>query len=103
MDRREGLVAAGEWREEGGCGWGGGGAASVPALNDSLGQPLPHMLSGEREAHGQSQQTNRWKGGGGVREVKLIRLERFGHKLALEIWLNPEDFTQRKLLTLKPY
>lgn len=26
----------------------GGGAASVPKLNDSLGQPLLHMLPGER-------------------------------------------------------
>lgn len=60
-----------------GGGWGGGGAASVPTPNDSLGQPLPHMLSGEREARGESQ-TNRWKGEG-IREVKLIRIERFGH------------------------
>lgn len=29
---------------------GGLGAASVSTLNDSLGQPLLHMLSGEREA-----------------------------------------------------
>lgn len=44
----------------GGLGWswwvdeeeegGGLGAASVSTLNDSLGQPLLHMLSGEREA-----------------------------------------------------
>lgn len=42
----------GEGREE---------AASVPTLNDSLGQPLLHMLSGEREARMQTQ-TNRWRG-----------------------------------------
>lgn len=55
--------------------WVGRGAASVPALNDSLGQPLSHMLSGEREACRQTQ-TNRLKGGkGGIREVRLIRRE----------------------------
>lgn len=65
----EGLVVAG-----GRGGEVGGGAASVPTLNDSLGQPLAHMLSGEREARRQTQ-TNRGKGG--IREVKLIRIERF--------------------------
>jgi len=60
-------------------GWGGGGrgreeAASVPTLNDSLGQPLLHMLPGEREAR-MLTQTNRWRGDNerGLREVKLIR------------------------------
>lgn len=42
----------GEGREE---------VASVPTLNDSQGQPLPHMLSGEREARMHTQ-TNRWRG-----------------------------------------
>lgn len=58
-------------------GEGGEEAASVPTLNDSLGQPLPHMLSGEREAR-MLTQTNRWRGErGGLREVKLIGMEGF--------------------------
>lgn len=55
--RRQGE-GEGEGREEG---------ASVPTFNDSLGQPLLHMLSGEREAHMQTQ-TNRLRGKkGGLR------------------------------------
>lgn len=50
----------GEGREE---------AASVPTLNDSLGQSLPHMLSGEREARMQTQ-TNRWRGERGIKRGK---------------------------------
>lgn len=50
----------------GGDGWGWGwGAASVPELNDSPGQPRPHMLSGEWEAR-RLAQTNRWEGSGGL-------------------------------------
>lgn len=63
------------WEGEGEEGRERGGVASVPTLNDSLGQPLLHMLSGEREARMQTQ-TNRWRGErGGLRDVKLIRGE----------------------------
>ena len=58
---RRGGDREGEGREE---------AASVPTLNVSLGQPLPHMLSGEREARMQTQ-TNRWRGERGIKRGKI--------------------------------
>lgn len=70
------------WRVDGeggrGGGRGGGGRGEKrlhlsPTLNDSLGQPLPHMLSGEREAR-MLTQTNRWRGGkGGIKRGKIDR------------------------------
>lgn len=70
MDRRVRLVCGG-WTREEVEGEGREEAASVPTLNDSLGQPLPHMLSGEREARMQTQ-TNRWRGGrGGIKRGKI--------------------------------
>lgn len=69
----EGKAGGGGWGEgEGLCWEGREEATSVPVLNDSLGQPPLHMLLGEREA-GMQTQTNRWRGRGGLREVKLIR------------------------------
>lgn len=46
--------------------WGWDEAASVPELNDSPGQPLPHMLSGEREARREARANRRRGGGAGV-------------------------------------
>lgn len=88
MDRREGTGGVKAGRRAGGgvcvsVEWGreewGGYAASVPALNDSPGQPAPrpHMLAGERGRHaGEPRLTGGGGGGrGGIREVELIRME----------------------------
>lgn len=71
VDQREGLVVAGGWR--GGMRRRGRGEKRLhlsPTLNDSLGQPLPHMLSGAREARMQTQ-TNRWREERGVIKSKI--------------------------------
>lgn len=63
--QEEGPVVAGGRESEG---EGSEVGASVPTLNDSLGQPLLHMLSGASKARMQTQ-TNR----SGGDEIKLIR------------------------------